>query len=97
MMEEKRSAKTMIGKVVSDKMAKTVVVAVESRRQHPIYKKAYKVVKKYQVHDEDGLAHYGDKVQVVATRPLSRTKHFRLLRILTKGEVAESAELKEIT
>ena len=96
-MEEKHAAKAMIGKVVSDKMQKTVVVAVESQRRHPIYKKAYKVIKKYLVHDEAGTAHYGDKVEVVATRPLSRTKHFRLERIITKGEVAESAELKEIT
>jgi len=96
-MEQKHAAKTMIGKVVSDKMTKTVVVAVESRRRHPIYKKAYKVVKKFKVHDEAGAAHYGDMVEMVATRPLSRTKHFRLGRILTKGEVAESAELKEIT
>ena len=95
-MEEKHAAKTMIGKVVSDKMTKTVVVAVESRRRHPIYKKAYKVVKKYQVHDEAGAAHYGDTVEMVATRPLSRTKHFRLSRIITRGQVAESAELKEI-
>ncbi len=87
----------MTGKVVSDKMTKTVVVAVESRRTHPIYKKAYKVVKKFLVHDEAGAAHYGDTVEMVATRPLSRTKHFRLSRVLTKGQVAESAELKEIT
>jgi small subunit ribosomal protein S17 len=97
MMEERRAAKKLIGRVVSDKMTKTVVVSVESRRKHPLYKKAYKVVKKYQVHDEAGAAHYGDTVEMVATRPLSRTKHWRLSRILTKGKVAESAELKEIT
>jgi small subunit ribosomal protein S17 len=96
-MEQKPQIKTMTGRVVSDKMTKTVVVEVEGRRQHPIYKKAYKVVKKYKVHDEAGQAHYGDVVEVVPSRPLSRTKHFRLLRIITKGEVAESAELKEIT
>ncbi len=96
-MEQKHAAKTMVGKVVSDKMTKTVVVSVQSSRRHPIYNKAYKVVKKYLVHDEAGAAHYGDTVELVATRPLSRSKHFRLGRILTKGEVAESAELKEIT
>ncbi|KTB47476.1 30S ribosomal protein S17 [Dehalogenimonas alkenigignens] len=96
-MEKVKSSKTMIGRVVSDKPSKTVVVAVESRREHPIYKKSYKVVKKYQVHDENGAAHYGDIVEMIPTRPLSRTKNFRLLRVVTKGEVAESAELKEIT
>lgn len=90
-------SKTMIGRVVSDKMNKTVVVAVETRRQHPLYKKSYKVVKKYKVHDESEAAHYGDVVEMVACRPLSRTKHWRLGQVLTKGEVAESAELKEIT
>lgn len=97
MMEQKHEAKTLIGRVVSDKMMKTIIVEVEGRRQHPLYKKAYKVIKKYQVHDEAGQAHYGDTVEMVASRPLSRTKHFRLLRVITKGEVAESAELKEIT
>jgi small subunit ribosomal protein S17 len=96
MMEQKVSTKTITGKVVSDKMDKTVVVAVQRRRQHPIYKKSYSVTKKYKVHDEAATAHYGDVVEIVPTRPLSRTKHFRVLRILTKGEVAESAELKEI-
>jgi small subunit ribosomal protein S17 len=96
-MEQKPQVKMLVGRVVSDKMAKTVIVEVEGRRQHPIYKKAYKVVKKFQVHDESGEAHYGDTVEIVPSRPLSRTKHFRLLRVITKGEVAESAELKEIT
>jgi len=86
----------MIGRVVSDKMPKTVVVEVERRREHPIYKKAYKVVKKYQAHDETSSAHYGDTVEMVETRPLSRTKHWRISRIISKGEVAESAELKEV-
>ena len=96
-MEQKPQIKTLKGRVVADKMMKTVIVEVEGRRQHPIYKKSYKVVKKYQVHDEAGEAHYGDVVEITPSRPLSRTKHFRLLRILTRGEVAESAELKEIT
>ncbi len=96
-MEQKPQIKSMIGRVVSDKMIKTVIIEVQGRRQHPIYKKAYKTVKKYKVHDEAGEAHYGDVVEVVPSRPLSRTKHFRLLRVITKGQVAESAELKEIT
>jgi small subunit ribosomal protein S17 len=96
-MEQKPQIKTLIGRVVSDKMTKTIIVEIEGRRQHPIYKKSYKVVKKFQVHDEAGEAHYGDKVEITPSRPLSRTKHFRLLRVITKGEVAESAELKEIT
>ena len=96
-MEQKPQIKTLVGQVVSDKMMKTIIVEVEGRRQHPIYKKSYKVIKKFQVHDESGEAHYGDKVEITPSRPLSRTKHFRLLRVITKGQVAESAELKEIT
>ncbi len=96
-MEQKTATKTLVGRVVSDKMMKTLIVEIEGRRQHPLYKKSYKVVKKFQVHDEAGEAHYGDTVEIIPTRPLSRTKHFRLLRVITKGQVAESAELKEIT
>ena len=97
MMEQNRKIKKVIGKVVSDKMDKTVVVAVETRRQHRIYKKSYKVVKKYKVHDEKGEANYGDVVEILPTRPLSRTKHWRLGKVLVAGTVAESAEVKEIT
>ncbi|TFG46232.1 MAG: 30S ribosomal protein S17 [Dehalococcoidia bacterium] len=96
-MEQSRKIKKVIGRVVSDKMDKTIVVAVETRRQHPIYKKSYKVVKNYKVHDENGVAHYGDTVSIVPTRPLSKTKHWRLGQVLTQGELAESSELKEIT
>lgn len=97
MMEQNRKIKKVIGKVVSDKMDKTVVVAVETRRQHRIYKKSYKVVKNYKVHDEKGEANYGDVVEILPTRPMSKTKHWRLGRVLVAGTVAESAEVKEIT
>ncbi|ADJ26389.1 30S ribosomal protein S17 [Dehalogenimonas lykanthroporepellens BL-DC-9] len=96
-MEQARKVKKSVGRVVSDKMNKTIVVAIETRRQHPIYKKSYKVVKKYKVHDEKGEAAYGDTVEIIPTRPLSSTKHWRLGQILSRGEVAESAELKETT
>ncbi len=86
-MEEKRKAR--IGRVVSDKMQKTVVVAVESTRHHPLYKKVIKRTVKYKAHDEKEQAHEGDLVRIVETRPLSREKRWRVAEIITRGEVAE--------
>jgi small subunit ribosomal protein S17 len=86
-MEKKR--KTKLGHVVSDKMDKTVVVAVETLRHHPIYKKTVKKMVKYKVHDERNECRPGDKVRIVETRPLSREKRWRLAEIITRAEVAE--------
>jgi len=86
-MEEKR--KTRIGYVVSDKMDKTVVVAVETLKRHPLYKKTYKRVVKYKAHDEDNKCRVGDKVRVIETRPLSRQKRWRIAEIITREEVVE--------
>jgi small subunit ribosomal protein S17 len=84
-MEKKR--KTRLGRVVSDKMDKTVVVAVESPKRHPLYKKTLKRVVKYKAHDENNQCHLGDKVRIIETRPLSKEKRWRVAEIITKGEV----------
>ena len=85
---EKRKVKE--GLVVSDKMDKTVVVAVETRKVHPLYKKAIRVTKKYKAHDEKNACKIGDKVKIVETRPLSREKRWRVIEIMSKREVAET-------
>ncbi|MFC2002384.1 30S ribosomal protein S17 [Chloroflexota bacterium] len=92
-MEKKR--KTRLGRVVSNKMDKTVVVAVETLRRHPLYKKTIKRAVKYKVHDENNECKLGDKVKIVECRPLSRQKRWRVVEILAKREVAE-VQPKEI-
>ena len=86
-MEEKR--KTRIGHIVSDKMDKTVVVAVETLKRHPLYKKTFKKVVKYKAHDEDNKCRVGDKVRITETKPLSRQKRWRVAEIITRQEVVE--------
>jgi small subunit ribosomal protein S17 len=86
-MEEKRNnRKTKIGVVVSDKMEKTCVVSVVSNVKHPFYKKVVKVTKKFKVHDENNECKVGDTVEIMETRPISKTTHFRLLRIVEKAK-----------
>ena len=86
-MEEKR--KVRIGHVVSDKMDKTVVVAVEKLKRHPLYKKTFKKVVRYKAHDENNKCRLGDKVRIIETRPLSRQKRWRVADIITREEVVE--------
>jgi small subunit ribosomal protein S17 len=86
-MEEKR--KTRFGKVVGDKMEKTVVVAVETPKRHPVYKKTIRRAVKYKAHDEKNQCKIGDTVRIIETRPLSKDKRWRVAEIVTKGEVAE--------
>jgi len=86
-METKR--KTRFGKVVSDVMNKTVVVAVDTPRRHPLYKKTIRRIVKYYVHDEENKSRKGDTVKIEETRPLSKLKRWRVVEIVTKGEVAE--------
>jgi len=93
-MEGKR--KTRFGRVVSDKMDKTVVVAVETPRRHPLYRKTIRRAVKYKAHDEKNQCRVGDTVRIVETRPLSKEKRWRVAEIITKGEVAE-VQPKEIT
>ena len=93
-MESKR--KFRLGQVVSDKMDKTVVVAVETPKRHPLYKKTMKRVVKYKAHDEKNKCQVGDKVIIVETRPLSREKRWRVAEIVAKAEVVEISP-EEIT
>ncbi len=93
-MESKR--KTRIGRVVSNKMDKTVSVAVQTLRRHPLYKKTIKRMVKFKAHDENNECGLGDIVRIVETRPLSRYKRWRVAEIITKGEVVE-VQPKEIT
>ena len=86
-MEQKQ--KTRIGRVVSDKMDKTVVVSVATLKRHPLYKKTLRGVVKYKAHDEKGECHPGDIVRIVEMRPLSREKRWRVAEIVTKREVVE--------
>ena len=74
----------LTGTVVSASMAKTAVVNVERRKAHPIYKKYYRVSKKYHVHDEKGIAKVGDVVRFSECRPLSKTKRWRLIEVVKK-------------
>jgi small subunit ribosomal protein S17 len=81
-------AKKLIGTVVSDVQDKTIVVKTERRVTHPIYRKQYTVSKKYQAHDEKNEAILGDKVSIVETRPISRTKTWKLEAIVERKEGA---------
>lgn len=83
---ERNARKTRIGVVVSDKMDKTIVVKVETFKIHPIYKKRFRVSKKFKAHDEENTCQMGDKVKIMETRPLSKDKRFRLIEIIEKGK-----------
>ena len=78
--------KTMIGQVVSDKMDKTIVVAIEDSVRHPLYKKTMKRTYKLKAHDEKNECGIGDTVEVMETRPLSKDKRWRLVRIIEKAK-----------
>ncbi len=92
-MEKKR--KTKVGRVVSNKMDKTVVVAVETLRHHPLYKKMIKRAVRFKAHDKNNECGAGDIVRIIETRPLSRYKRWRVAEIITKGKVIE-VQPKEI-
>ena len=85
-MEERNHRKVRIGVVVSDKMQKSIVVAIKDREKHPLYGKFVKKTKKFHVHDENNEAGVGDTVKVMATRPLSKTKRWRLVEIVEKAK-----------
>ena len=84
-MSERNERKTKVGKVVSDKMDKTVVVAVEDIEQHALYNKAVKKTVKFKAHDENNEAHVGDIVSLMETRPLSKDKRWRVVEIVEKA------------
>ena len=92
-MEKKR--KTRVGRVVSNKMDKTVVVTVETLRHHPLYRKTIRRAVKFKAHDEKNECRLGDTVKIIETRPLSKEKRWRVAEIITKREVVE-VQPKEI-
>ena len=83
--------KIRVGTVVSDRMEKTLVVAIERTSRHPLYRKVIRRTKRYHVHDPDGLGTLGDVVRIEECRPVSRTKRWRLVEVLTERAVAEVA------
>ena len=83
-MSERNLRKTNVGKVVSDKMDKTIVVAVEDFVRHELYNKPVKRTKKFKAHDENNECRIGDRVKIMETRPLSKDKRFRLVEVVEK-------------
>jgi len=83
---ERGNRKTRIGRVVSDKMDKTVVVAIETLVRHPLYKKSIKRTTKFKAHDENNECRVGDRVLIMETRPLSREKRWRVVEILERAK-----------
>lgn len=84
MNEGRNARKVQIGKVVSDKMNKTIVIAVETYKKHNLYHKRIKYTKKFKAHDENNEAQIGDVVKIMETRPLSKDKRWRLVEIIEK-------------
>ena len=84
-MEQRAFRKTRVGRVVSNKMDKTIVVAVEDRVKHPLYKKIMQNTYKLKAHDENNECNIGDTVEVMETRPLSKDKRWRLVKIIEKA------------
>ncbi|MGL5021341.1 MAG: 30S ribosomal protein S17 [Mycoplasmatales bacterium] len=84
---ERNSRRTFTGVVVSDKMDKTITVMVETKKEHPVYKKKVKSSKKYKAHDENNEARMGDVVTIMETKPLSGTKRARLVEIIEKAVI----------
>jgi small subunit ribosomal protein S17 len=85
-MEERGMRKVLTGKIVSDKMDKTVVVAVESLVRHPLYQRTIRRTKKFKAHDEENTCRIGDKVRMMETRPLSKEKRWRIIEVLERAE-----------
>jgi len=85
--ENSKNVRSLTGKVVSDKMNKTVTVLVERRAKHPLYGKVIRLSKKYHAHDEENACHEGDMVVIEETRPLSKTKSWTVVRVLEQAKV----------
>ncbi len=85
-MEERNLRKTRVGKVVSNKMDKTIVVAVENRVKHPLYKKIVTRTYKLKAHDAENICNEGDTVRVMETRPLSKDKRWRLVEVIERAK-----------
>ena len=86
MTEERTLRKVRVGMVVSDKMDKTVVIAIEDNVQHPVYGKIIKRTLKVHAHDEENVCGVGDKVRIMETRPLSKTKRWRVVEVIEKAK-----------
>ncbi|MFZ0444281.1 MAG: 30S ribosomal protein S17 [Bacillus sp. (in: firmicutes)] len=86
-MSERNQRKVYTGRVVSDKMDKTITVIVETQKKHSLYGKRVKYSKKYKAHDEQNAAKTGDIVRIMETRPLSATKRFRLVEVVEKAVI----------
>ena len=86
MSEERNLRKTRVGKVVSDKMDKPVVVAIVDNVKHPLYKKTIKRTTKLKAHDENNVCNIGDRVEIMETRPLSKDKRWRLVEVIEKAK-----------
>ena len=86
MTVERNDRRTRTGVVVSNKMDKTITVAVASDKRHPLYGKVYKTTKKFKAHDENNECNIGDTVEIMETRPLSKDKYFRLVRIIERAK-----------
>ena len=86
-MQEKRKSK--VGRVVSDKMDKTVVVSVERLRRHPVYKRVVRLSTKFKAHDDDNSARTGDTVRIEESRPLSAEKRWRVVEVIARGSHEE--------
>ena len=86
-------AHTLVGIVTSDKRDKTITVSITSRETHPLYRKQYSHTRKYTAHDEKNEAHVGDRVEIAACRPLSKTKAYTLVKVLERSH--GTVELKE--
>jgi small subunit ribosomal protein S17 len=95
-MNKEQRGKVMVGKVVSDKMQKTAVVVVETRRAHPLYGKTITVRRRFKAHNEEPLAKAGDTVRIVESRPLSREKRWRIVEIVKPGEIIELVGTQEL-
>ena len=85
-MDERNLRKTRVGKVVSDKMDKTVVVAIQDNVRHPLYKKIIKRSVKFKAHDEKNECGIGDRVMIMETRPISKDKKWRVVQIIEKAK-----------
>ena len=83
---ERNNRHVYMGTVISDKMDKTITVAVVYNKRHPLYGKVYKITKKVKAHDENNECKIGDVVEIMATRPLSKDKHYRLVKIIERAK-----------
>jgi small subunit ribosomal protein S17 len=84
--------RTKVGRVISDKMDKTVVVSVERLRRHPIYKRVVRLSSKFKAHDEENSAHVGDTVRIEESRPLSREKRWRVVEVVARSSGQEMVD-----